>query len=480
MKISTCNSAMCPGIVLCLMLLVAACTVAGAEEWFGPPISSSIQWTPNGFAIGDLNGNGLDDVICFVDGLPSHLVVLLNDGYGRLEQSWSGTSMYYVALGDICGYGFMDIVVNDYSGVGSRLSVLCNEGDGTFALGQQLPTSADGGIGVGDLDGNYWPDIVVARTDRILIFWNGPGGIDMTPDTYFSWLGECGPWWTTQMVITDATGNGLPDIVFTAFNGDGFCEFQRVQGVGLLENLGNRQFEFSWPIVNPIQGEWNSLAVADFDGDGLPDISVSYPMRAFLRQPDGTYLEGTGIPGFTTISHTVGDVNEDGAVDLIRTGLSESRAYRGLGDGTFELVQAGMTLVKSPQLGQFYPTPGLDLIGFDGATFKVLPNILFYPTDVVGPAVRPIDAVQVHPTVFSGGTCRIVAPSGDGRGTEAIVTDVMGRQAARIPCTPSGDGTVHGVWDGRDAAGAPVPAGWYWVNLAGERSAGAGRVLVIR
>ncbi len=55
----------------------------------------------------------------------------------------------------------------------------------------------------------------------------------------------------------------------------------------------------------------------------------------------------------------------------------ESRVCERTGEHTFEVMQAGMPPIRSPQLGQFYRTPGLDLAGFDGASFSVLPNINF-------------------------------------------------------------------------------------------------------
>ena len=92
------------------------------------------------------------------------------------------------------------------------------------------------------------------------------------------------------------------------------------------------------------------LAAADFNGDGLADLAVSFPshsgnVRILLGRGDGTFEDA--IPYQTTYTSSgfisVSDFNEDGLLDLAVACPQEGdhggvTIFLGAGDGTFEVL----------------------------------------------------------------------------------------------------------------------------------------------
>jgi hypothetical protein len=89
----------------------------------------------------------------------------------------------------------------------------------------------------------------------------------------------------------------------------------------------------------------NSLAVADFNGDGKPDVLMSSTTTSdlymFLGKGDGTFQPATLTnTGLFLSNFAVADVNEDGKPDVVGTVGGTSTTiwvYLGKGDGTFGL-----------------------------------------------------------------------------------------------------------------------------------------------
>ncbi|HMB69150.1 MAG TPA: hypothetical protein VKU85_07550, partial [bacterium] len=100
------------------------------------------------------------------------------------------------------------------------------------------------------------------------------------------------------------------------------------------------------------------------------------------------------------------------------------------------------------------------------------------PVNVTGaPVARPrhVPALVAAPSVTRAGTeIRSARPFGPR--DQVLVHDVRGRRVAELGAVP-GARSVH--WDGRDRSGRSLPAGVYFVALAGQGGPGA-RVVRLR
>jgi hypothetical protein len=146
------------------------------------------------------------------------------------------------------------------------------------------------------------------------------------------------------VAVADLNGDFKPDLVV--------CNFGSSTVSVLLGNSdGTFQAAFSYSTTAPL-----ALAVADFNGDGIPDLAVTNlsdrsTVSSFLGKGDGTFLTAAGgfVTGIKTGSVAVGDFNGDGIPDLIaasggsgghatNSGDGDMAVLLGNGDGTFQVA----------------------------------------------------------------------------------------------------------------------------------------------
>ena len=125
----------------------------------------------------------------------------------------------------------------------------------------------------------------------------------------------------TTLTIVDVTGDGVRDVVLSDYpsrNGQ--------DSVSVLKNLGKRALapETSYPA----SGEVRSLAIADFNGDGLPDVATSDSefsnVVVFINagggtfQPQAVYPVGNAADGGLNFAYSLaaGDLDGDGLADI--------------------------------------------------------------------------------------------------------------------------------------------------------------------
>lgn len=255
-----------------------------------------------------------------------------------------------IVVADVNGDGKPDLVVANQCQARPKcvnigaVGVLLGNGDGTFQPAVAYVTGGHQALfaAVGDINGDGKPDIVVAnygsKTVGVLL---GKGDGTFQPAVAYGSGGDS----PISVAIVDVNADGKPDLLVA--NCSDTCGGEGV--VGVLLGKGDGTFQ---PAVAYDSGGIGarSVAVADVNGDGKPDIAVvnyhSEPVGVLLGNGDGTFQTAVpyGLGGLSGLSVALGDVNGDGRPDLLVAGLcldtnncpkGDVAVLLGNGDGTF-------------------------------------------------------------------------------------------------------------------------------------------------
>jgi hypothetical protein len=307
---------------------IQAAPAAGAGNIsFGPgnDVGASAD-TVGSVALGDLDNDGdLDIVSGTVPGEGKELIVWENEGTpfsGLWTPNDAGDLSYSVqsvAMGDLDNDGDLDIVSGDSGG---WLTVWENEGSpftGAWTPNQVGQQFWGAPVALGDLDNDGFLDIASGDVAGDVVVWQN----DSTP---FS-----DPWTPNDV------GTSAADIWAVAvgdLNNDGKLDI--VTGTTTEEDYeliiwqnDATPFTGTWTQndVGPSAGRVNSVAVGDLDNDGNLDIVSSSNWEAddevTVWENDGSPFSGlwtengTGWIADTAFSVAVGDLDNDGDLDIV-------------------------------------------------------------------------------------------------------------------------------------------------------------------
>lgn len=302
---------------------------------------ASSSYSPGAGVAADFNGDGKLDLAVSESGYPNGQVsVELGKGNGRFGQpivsplsSTAGTSFMLAA--DFNGDHKLDLLVLDS---GSGFQVLLGNGDGTFGTPVDTPlTYPIYWLAAGDFNRDGKADLAItvnnSSSSYLNIYLSNGDGTFTLGQQYSVYP-------NSYVTAADVNGDGKPDLVVDAVSTYG-------SAYNLLVFLGNGDGTFRGPVFGPSVYYSSQTVVADFNGDGKPDIAVltsasSSSAIAFLAgNGDGTFvLHGYSDVGVSLSGPlSAGDFTGDGNLDLVASsgccGSGGPGILPGYGDGTF-------------------------------------------------------------------------------------------------------------------------------------------------
>ena len=293
-------------------------------------------------AAGDLNGDGFADLVFANSGLPYHVSV---DAFQKSFIYWGSKTGFSpdlrTALKTING---RDVKIADLDRDGSKDLVFANEGnepgeggasiywgsrEGRFEESRMtiLPGERSSSVAVSDLNGDGFPDLVLANgfrlkarelgmynivdTDAIdsFVYWGSAQGFSANSRTALPTRGA------RHALTADLNGDGLADIVFANHSGPAsYLYWNSPQGFS-----AGRRAEL--PSQRATQ-----TAAADFDRNGRPDLAIANFSSGASHDTDSwVYLNSNGsfpisrriaLPTLGATGVVATDFDRDGEPDL--------------------------------------------------------------------------------------------------------------------------------------------------------------------
>ena len=317
--------------------------------------------------VGDLNRDGWPDAVVAGASMGG---VLLGTANGTLIPPSFLFSLRMtsnpgaLALGDVNGDGQPDLVAVAGASAGNsrdeQAAVLLGRVNGSFAPAiTYLLGSQPEAVALGDVNGDGRPDIAVANggLDAVQLLLNLGNGTFGTATNHAMGTGT-GP---LGIAVADMNGDGLPDLLTANHNGS----------VGVRLNSGGGQFG---PVASySVSAYPVSLSVGDVNNDGWPDVVTagfgSDQLSVLLGAGGGLFGSATNYAtgaGSSPISVAIGDVNGDGATDLVSANFNAGTA------GVF-LSQAPVLTLTGPMsggAGTAITLSGTRLAGATAVTFS--------------------------------------------------------------------------------------------------------------
>jgi hypothetical protein len=319
------------------------------------PASLSVMMTP---VVMDMNADAVPDIVFgSTDSTGGALVEVgilraLDGATGAelwtvTDPSLSLNVAFNIAAADIDGDGLPEIVAAD----ANNTQLVCFENDGSFKWRSAVLEAQDwGSAAIADLDGDGQVEIVTGR--QVLdsagnLLWTGLGGAGTIGSGALSMVCDFDLDGVQDIVAGNTVYNAngavlcdaplLPDGYNAVANFDGDAEPELVLvsngALWLLERdaLTPTQLSIVWGPVLLVGGGGGAPTVADYDGDGLPEIGVAGAAAFEVYEHDGT-LRWQSVTQDSTSYRTgssVFDFNGDGAAEAIYRDELKLRIYDG-------------------------------------------------------------------------------------------------------------------------------------------------------
>jgi FG-GAP-like repeat len=341
---------------------VSSYTISGQVTYLGAPLAG-VSVALGGSQNISTTTNALGQYSFPVTG-PNYTITPSRSGYRFTPSSQSFTDMaadhvadftaFRSAIGDFDRDGYEDLLWQNAATLQTNVNYY--GGDGPQAQGTAVLNGGPGLngwtlAGAGDFDHNGVPDLVWQNTSTGQVNINYYGGAKGTSILGFAVLNSgAGTAGWSVVAVADVNGDGVPDLIWQNHS-TGQVNVNYYGGGGGAKLTG-------FAVLNSGAGTagWSVVAAADFDGNGTPDLVWQ---NAGTGQVKVDYYGGTGgatLTGSAVLDSGAGtagwtvraaaDMNADGVPDLIWENTSTSEIKINYYSGAGGAIYKGATCLN--------------------------------------------------------------------------------------------------------------------------------------
>lgn len=313
----------------------------GAKVFYGTgsgfvagPYLDNVPTNSDHVATGDFDNDGHPDFVT----TGQAMTLFLNDGtgHGWIRQFTAvGENPVGIAASDFDGDGNLDAAAALY--LGAAVSVYYGDGAGNFPVRQDWGVGlAPNDVAIGDLNGDSRPDVVAPSSD--LSRTDFQVVLNLGGRTFHARRDFDVIGDAQGFAVADFSGDGNPDVIVAVYQSNN-------DNLKLIR--GNGDGTMADPVLVETFGNNipTNVIAADFNEDGWMDAAASIfspgnDMRVWLNDGQGALLPSVvyaamGNPG----SLAAGDIDGDGHLDaiVVNSAMTDNTisVFIGLGNGTF-------------------------------------------------------------------------------------------------------------------------------------------------